>query len=72
MKNVKTPFVLRKGVVTIISIGFGAIMGGLLSAIGQNVGEYHGANETNEKWSAAINKEIERVKNESEEKEKTE
>lgn len=72
MKNVKTPFVLRKVVVTAISIGFGAIMGGLLSSIGQNAGEYRGANETNEKWSAVINKEIERVKNESEEKEKTE
>ena len=71
MKNVKTPFLLRRKVVTVTSICFGAIMGGLLSAIGQNVGEYHGANETNEKWSAAINKEIERVKNESEEKEKT-
>ena len=35
MKNVKTPFGLRKEVVTIISIGFGAFMGGgLLSAIG--------------------------------------
>ena len=27
MKNVKTPFILRKGFVTAISIGFGAIMG---------------------------------------------
>ena len=71
MKNVKIPFGLRKGVVTIISIGFGAIMGGLLSCIGQNSGEYRGMKETNEKWKAAVDAAFERAKNESEE-EKTE
>ena len=54
MKNVKTPFILRKGFVTAISIGFGAIMGGLLSAIGQNAGEYYGINETDEKWRSSV------------------
>lgn len=71
MKNVKTPFVLRKGVVTAISIGFGAIMGGLLSSIGLNAGEYHGVKKSNEEWYAALSNlknELERHKNESEEK----
>lgn len=71
MKNVKTPFLLRKEVVTVISIGFGAIMGVLLSSIGQNAGEYHGMKKSNEEWCAAIGnlkKELERGKNESEEK----
>lgn len=54
MKNVKTPFILRKEVVTVISIGFGAIMGGLLSAIGRNAGEYHGIEETNEIWRSSV------------------
>lgn len=67
MKNVKTPFILRKEVVTVISIGFGAIMGGLLSGIGQNAGVYHGIKETNEKWDEVFKQ----AKNESEE-EKTE
>lgn len=71
MKNVKIPFGLRKGVVTVMSIGFGAIMGGLLSSIGQNSGEYRGMKETNEKWNAAVNAAFEQAKNKSEE-EKTE
>lgn len=69
MKNVKTPFVLRKGFATAFSIGFGAIMGGLLYSIGQNIGEYHGINETYEKCKAAVDEEFERYKNKSEEKE---
>lgn len=68
MKNVKTPFLLRKEVVTVISIGFGAILGGLFSSIGQDVGEYHGIKETNEKWNAAVNEVFKQTKNESEEK----
>nr|DAF83577.1 MAG TPA: YtxH-like protein [Caudoviricetes sp.] len=71
MKNVKTPFGLRKEVVTIISIGFGAIMGGLLSAIGQNAGEYRGITETFEKCKAAVDETFEQYRNKSEE-EKTE
>ena len=67
MKNVKIPFELRKGVVTIMSIGFGAIMGGLLSCIGQNSGEYRGMKETNEKWNAAVDEVFKQAKNESEE-----
>lgn len=71
MKNVKTPFLLRKEVVTVISIGFGAILGGLLSSIGQDVGKYHGIKETNEEWNAAVSNlknELERDIDESEEK----
>lgn len=71
MKNVKIPFGLRKGVVTVMSIGFGAIMGGLLSCIGQNSGEYRGMKETNEEWKAAVDAAFEQAKNKSEE-EKTE
>lgn len=59
MKNVKTPFILRKEVVTVISIGFGAIMGGLLSAIGRNAGEYHGIEETNEIWRSSVDEVLE-------------
>ena len=70
MKNVKTPFILRKGFVTAISIGFGAIMGGLLSAIGQNAGEYRGIKETDEKWSSAVDEVLEQAKNKPEEEEK--
>ena len=75
MKNVKTPFILRKEVVTAISIGFGAIMGGLLSAIGRNAGEYHGIEETNEIWRSSVDEVLEqeqqdRNKTEEEEKEK--
>ena len=69
MRNVKTPFVLRKGFATAFSIGFGAIMGGLLYSIGQNIGEYHGIKKANEEWYAAVSnlsKELERGKNESE------
>lgn len=68
MKNVKTPFLLRRKVVTVTSICFGAIMGGLLSSIGQNTGEYHGVKETNEKWNAAVNEMFEQYENKSEEK----
>ena len=64
MKNVKTPFVLRKGFVTAISIGFGAIMGGLLSAIGQNAGEYYGINETDEKWRSSVDEVLEQEQQE--------
>ena len=74
MKNVKTPFILRKGFVTAISIGFGAIMGGLLCSIGQNAGECRGIKETDEKWSSALDgvfeQERDRNKTEEEEKEK--
>ena len=74
MKNVKTPFILRKEVVTVISIGLGAIMGGLLSSIGRNAGEYHGIEETNELWRSSVDKVLEqeqdRNKTEEEEKEK--
>ena len=71
MKNVKTPFLLRRKVVTVTSICFGAIMGGLLSSIGQNSGEYRGVKETNEKWKVAVDEVFKQAKNESEE-EKTE
>ena len=67
MKNVKTPFGLRKEVVTIISIGFGAFMGGLLSAIGQNAGEYRGITENFEKCKAAVDETFEQYENKSEE-----
>ena len=70
MKNVKTPFILRKGFVTAISIGFGAIMGGLLCSIGQNAGEYRGIKETDEKWSSAVDEVLEQAKNKPEEEEK--
>ena len=70
MKNVKTPFILRKGFVTAISIGFGAIMGGLLSAIGRNAGEYHGIEETNEIWRSSVDEVFEQDRNKTEEEEK--
>lgn len=70
MKNVKTPFILRKEVVTVISIGFGAIMGGLLSAIGRNAGEYHGIEETNEIWRSSVDEVLEQDRNKTEEEEK--
>ena len=70
MKNVKTPFILRKGFVTAISIGFGAIMGGLLCSIGQNAGEYCGIKETDEKWSSAVDEVLEQDRNKTEEEEK--
>ena len=72
MKNVKTPFILRKGFVTAISIGFGAIMGGLLSAIGQNSGVYRGIEEADERWRSAVDEvlEQERDRNKTEEEEK--
>ena len=72
MKNVKTPFILRKGFVTAISIGFGAIMGGLLSAIGQNSGVYRGIEEADERWRSAVDEvlEQERDRNKPEEEEK--
>ena len=72
MKNVKTPFVLRKGVGTAISIGFGAAMGLIINLIGENIGEYHGINETNEIWRSSVDKvlEQEQAKNKTEEEEK--
>lgn len=72
MKDNKTPFVLRKGVVTGISIAFGAIMGGLLSSMGQNTGEYHGMKETNENWKQAMDKVLAECKDKIEEGEKEE
>ena len=63
MKNVKTPFILRREVVTAISIGFGAIMGGLLSAIGQNAGEYRGIEEADERWRSSVDKVLEQEQN---------
>ena len=70
MKNVKTPFILRKEFVTAFSIGFGAIMGGLLCSIGQNAGEYRGIKETDEKWSSAVDEVLEQDRNKTEEEEK--
>ena len=70
MKNVKTPFILRKRFVTAISIGFGAFMGGLLCSIGQNAGEYRGIKETDEKWISGLDEVFEQAKNKSEEEEK--
>lgn len=70
MKNVKTPFILRKGFVTAISIGFGAIMGGLLCSIGQNAGEYRGIEETNEIWRSSVDEVLEQDRNKTEEEEK--
>ena len=64
MKSVKTPFILRKEVVTVISIGFGAIMGGLLSAIGRNAGEYRGIEETNEIWRSSVDEVLEQEQQE--------
>ena len=66
MKNVKTPFILRREVVTVISIGFGAIMGGLLSAIGRNAGEYHGIEKTNEIWRSSVDEVLEQDRNKPE------
>ena len=66
MKNVKTPFILRREVVTVISIGFGAIMGGLLSAIGRNAGEYRGIEETNEIWRSSVDEVLEQDRNKPE------
>lgn len=68
MKNVKTPFILRKEVVTVISIGFGAIMGGLISVIGRNAGEYRGIEETNEIWRSSVDEVLEQDRNKTEEK----
>ena len=70
MKNVKTPFILRREVVTVILIGFGAIMGGLLSAIGRNAGEYRGIEETNEIWRSSVDEVLEQNRNKTEEEEK--
>ena len=68
MKNVKTPFILRKGVGTAISIGFGAAMGLIINLIGENIGEYHGIEETNERWRSAVDEvlEQEQAKNKTE------
>ena len=67
MKNVKTPFELRKGVGIAISIGFGAAMGLIINLIGVNIGEYHGREKSNEDWEAALDKMFKQSKNESEE-----
>lgn len=68
MKNVKTPFILRKGFVTATSIGFGAIMGGLLSGIGQNAGVYRGIEEADERWRSSVDEVLkqEQAKNKTE------
>lgn len=70
MKNVKTPFILRKEVVTVISIGFGAIMGGLLSGIGQNAGVYRGIEEADERWRSSVDEVLKQAENKTEEEEK--
>ena len=70
MKNVKTPFELRKGFGIAISIGFGAAMGLIINLIGENIGEYHGIKETDEKWSSALDGVFEQAKNKPEEEEK--
>ena len=74
MKNVKTPFELRKGVGTAISIGFGAAMGLIINLIGENIGEYRGIEETNEIWRSSVDEvlkqEQEQAKNKTEEEEK--
>lgn len=67
MKNVKTPFELRKGVGIAISIGFGAAMGLIINLIGETIGEYHGREKSNEDWEAAVDKMFKQSKNESEE-----
>lgn len=68
MKNVKTPFELRKGVGIAISMGFGAAMGLIINVIG----EYHGRKKSNEDWEAALDEVIEQSKNKPEEGEKEE
>lgn len=70
MKNVKTPFELRKGVGIAISIGFGAAMGLIINLIGENIGEYHGREKSNEDWEAALDEVFEQAKNKPEEEEK--
>ena len=70
MKNVKTPFILRKGVGTAISIGFGAAMGLIINLIGENIGEYHGIEETNEIWRSSVDEVLEQDRNKTEEEEK--
>lgn len=67
MKNVKTPFELRKGVGIAISIGFGAAMGLIINVIGENIGEYHGREKSNEDWEAAVDKMFKQSKNKPEE-----
>ena len=66
MKNVKTPFELRKGVGTAISIGFGAAMGLIINLIGENIGEYRGIEETNEIWRSSVDKVLEQDRNKTE------
>ena len=66
MKNVKTPFILRKGVGTAISIGFGAAMGLIINLIGENIGEYHGIEETNEIWRSSVDEVLEQDRNKTE------
>ena len=66
MKNVKTPFELRKGVGTAISIGFGAAMGLIINLIGENIGEYHGIEETNEIWRSSVDEVLEQDRNKTE------
>ena len=61
MKNVKTPFELRKEVGIAISIGFGAAMGLIINVIGENIGEYHGRKKADERWEAAVDKAFERT-----------
>ena len=66
MKNVKTPFELRKGVGTAISIGFGAAMGLIINLIGENIGEYRGIEETNEIWRSSVDEVLEQDRNKTE------
>ena len=72
MKNKKTPLVLRKGFVMGASVVFGAIMGGLISAMGQNTGSYHGRVETNEMWKTGLDEVLKKGENKSEEEGKEE
>ena len=72
MKNVKTPFELRKGVAIAISMGFGAAMGLIINVIGENIGEYHGREKSNEDWEAALDEVLKQSKNKPEEGEKEE
>lgn len=50
-------FIMSKKFVAALSVGAGAIMGGLLAGIGMNTGEYHGIVETNQHWWNAIEEE---------------
>lgn len=69
MNNEKTPLTLRKGVTLATGMVFGAIMGGLLTSIGETTGEYQGMMETNDWWLGAIDRVKEDLKNDKDEPE---